>query len=48
MLDTAEFEVCTECGVVHMAGGEGPEYVDECGACGSHVEEVELDDVLGL
>jgi hypothetical protein len=47
MLD-AEFEVCTECGNLHMEGGAGPDYVEECAACGGHVTEVELDDFIGL
>lgn len=44
----AEFEVCVECGNLHMEGGAGPEHVPECAVCGSHVEEVELDDLIGL
>lgn len=47
MLD-AEFEVCTECGNLHMEGGSGPEHVEECAVCGNYVEEVELDDIIGL
>jgi hypothetical protein len=47
MLD-AEFQVCTECGNLHMEGGAGPDHVEECAACGSHVTDVELDDFIGL
>jgi len=47
MLGT-EFEVCTECGVLHMEGGPAPRDVDECAVCGSHVTDVELDDLVGL
>lgn len=44
----AEFEVCTDCGNLHMEGGPAPEHVDECVACGGHVTDVELDDLVGL
>ncbi|MFB6101544.1 MAG: hypothetical protein ABEJ73_03155 [Haloplanus sp.] len=44
----AEFEVCGDCGLVHMEGGAGPKHVDECAACGGRVKEVELDDLVGL
>jgi rRNA maturation endonuclease Nob1 len=44
----AELEVCTDCGVVHMDGGPAPTNVDECSACGGRVEDVELDDLVGL
>lgn len=44
----AEFEVCTECGNLHMQGGPAPAHVDECGACGGRIEDVELDDIVGL
>ncbi|WP_267641338.1 hypothetical protein [Haloarchaeobius amylolyticus] len=47
MLD-AEFEVCTECGNLHMEGGKAPKHVDECAACGGRVTDVELDDLVGL
>jgi rubrerythrin len=47
MLD-AEFQVCTECGNLHMEGGAAPDYVEECAACGGHVTDVELDDFIGL
>jgi hypothetical protein len=44
----AELGVCTECGNLHMEGGGGPEDIDECAVCGEYVDEVELDDVIGL
>jgi hypothetical protein len=44
----AEFGVCTDCGIVHMAGGSGPEHIEECAACGGHVTDIELDDIVGL
>jgi hypothetical protein len=47
MID-AEFEVCTECGNLHMEGGAGPRDVSECAACGGPVSDVELDDFIGL
>ena len=47
MLD-AEFEVCTECGTLHMEGGAGPRDVAECAVCGGRVRDVELDDIIGL
>jgi hypothetical protein len=45
---SAEFEVCTECGLLHMEGGEAPKHVDRCSSCGGHVTDVELDDLVGL
>jgi hypothetical protein len=47
MLD-AEFEVCTECGTLHMEGGPGPRDVEECAVCGGRLSDVELDDLIGL
>ena len=47
MLD-ADFEVCTECGNLHMEGGHAPSHVDECAVCDGRTEEVELDDIVGL
>jgi rRNA maturation endonuclease Nob1 len=47
MLD-AEFEVCTDCGTMHMEGGPGPRDVDSCANCGGRLEDVELDDLIGL
>jgi len=47
MLD-AEFEVCTDCGNMHMEGSPGPRDVEECVVCGGRVSEVELDDIVGL
>lgn len=47
MLD-AEVLVCTDCGNLHLEEGGGPEQIDECVVCGEHVEDVELDDMLGL
>jgi rRNA maturation endonuclease Nob1 len=44
----AEFEVCTDCGTLHMEGGAGPDRVDECANCGGRVADVELDDLVGL
>ena len=44
----AELEVCTDCGAVHMEGGPAPSNVSECSACGGRVEDVELDDLVGL
>jgi len=44
----AEFEVCTECGNLHMEGGAGPEHIDSCAVCDGHLEDVELDDLVGL
>ena len=44
----AEFEVCTECGTVHMEGGPGPSHVDDCANCGGRLSDVELDDIIGL
>ncbi|MCT9094841.1 hypothetical protein [Haloarchaeobius sp. HME9146] len=44
----SEFEVCTDCGNLHMEGGAAPKHVDECAACGGRVTEVELDDLVGL
>ena len=47
MLD-AEFEVCTDCGLLHMEGAPAPAHVDECAVCGGRIEDVELDDLVGL
>jgi rRNA maturation endonuclease Nob1 len=47
MLDS-DFEVCTECGVLHMEGSPGPRDVDECAVCGSRTTDVEMDDLVGL
>jgi hypothetical protein len=47
MLD-AEFEVCTDCGNLHVEEGPGPRHVDECAVCGGHVTDLELDDLVGL
>ncbi|MGB9950786.1 hypothetical protein ACOZ4F_00035 (plasmid) [Haloarcula marismortui] len=47
MLD-AEFEVCTECGNLHMEGGSAPHHVDACAVCDGHLTDVELDDIIGL
>ncbi|WP_202593847.1 hypothetical protein [Halolamina rubra] len=47
MLD-AEFEVCTECGNLHMEGSPAPARVDECAVCDGRTEAVELDDLVGL
>jgi rRNA maturation endonuclease Nob1 len=44
----AEFEVCTDCGNLHMEGGPAPDDVDECAVCGSRTTDVELDDLVGL
>ena len=44
----AEFEVCAECGTLHMEGGAGPRDVAECVVCGGRVSDVELDDIIGL
>jgi hypothetical protein len=44
----AEFEVCTECGTLHMEGGPAPHDVDECAVCDGRVTDVELDDLVGL
>jgi hypothetical protein len=44
----ADPQVCTDCGNLHLQGGAGPEYVDECAACGGRVAEVELDDLIGF
>jgi len=44
----AELEVCTDCGSLHMEGGPAPHDVEECASCGGRVEEVELEDVVGL
>jgi hypothetical protein len=44
----ADLEVCRDCGIVHMEGGAGPDRVEECAACGGRVDEVELDDLVGL
>jgi hypothetical protein len=45
---SAEFEVCTDCGNLHMEGSPAPEHVDECAVCSGTLEEVELDDLVGL
>jgi hypothetical protein len=47
MLD-ADFEVCTECGNLHMEGGAAPSHVEECAVCGGRTDDVELDDIVGL
>jgi len=47
MLD-AEFEVCTDCGNLHMEGGSAPEDVEACVVCGGHVTDVDFDDLVGL
>jgi hypothetical protein len=47
MLDI-EFEACVDCGNLHVEGEPGPRHVEECAVCGGHVEEVELDDLVGL
>jgi len=44
----AEFEVCTDCGNLHMEGGPAPADVEECAVCGGHTTDVELDDLVGL
>lgn len=44
----AEFEVCTECGNLHMEGGPAPPDVEECTVCGAHTTDVELSDFVGL
>lgn len=44
----AGFEVCTDCGNLHMEGGSAPDHVTECAVCGGHLTEVELDDLVGL
>ena len=44
----AEFEVCTDCGNLHMEGGAAPDHVEECAVCGGRVTDVELDDLIGL
>jgi hypothetical protein len=44
----AELEVCSDCGIVHVEGGPGPDHVDGCGACGGRTEDIELDDLVGL
>lgn len=44
----AEFKVCTECGNLHMEGGDGPDHIEECVICDGHVADVELGDVVGL
>ncbi len=47
MID-AEALVCTDCGNAHVAGAVGPDYIEECAVCGGHVEDMDLDDVIGL
>ncbi|MFW5948229.1 MAG: hypothetical protein ACOCSD_01370 [Halolamina sp.] len=47
MLD-AEFEVCTECGNLHMEGGRAPSRVERCAVFDGRTESVELGDVVGL
>ena len=47
MLD-AEPVVCTDCGNLHMEGGQAPEDIDSCVVCDGHVDDVDLDDVIGL
>lgn len=44
----SEFEVCIECGNLHMEGGSAPQHVNECAACGGRLTDVELDDFIGL
>lgn len=44
----AEFEVCTDCGIVHMEGGPAPQDIDECSVCDGHVTDIELDDLVGI
>jgi len=46
MLD-AEPVVPTDCGNLHMAGGQGPEYVGECVVCEGDVDECDVD-VVGF
>jgi|JXWS01.1.fsa_nt_gb hypothetical protein len=41
----AEFEVCGECGNLHMEGVAGPDDVDECAVCGGYVTDVEVEDL---
>ncbi|WP_197428440.1 hypothetical protein [Halapricum sp. CBA1109] len=47
MID-AEFEVCTDCGIVHMEGEPAPHDVSECAQCGGYLEEIEPGDLVGL
>lgn len=44
----AEFKVCKDCGNLHMEGGDGPSHVDSCAICDGRVDDVELDDLVGL
>ena len=44
----AEFEVCTDCGNLHMEGGPGPDHVPECAVCGGTLADVEAGDLIGL
>lgn len=44
----AEFEVCTNCGNLHMEGGPAPAHVDECTVCGGDLTDVEIGDLVGL
>ena len=45
----AELLVCTDCGVVHVEREDGtPHEIDACGACDGALDEIELDDVVGL
>ena len=44
----AEFEVCTDCGNLHMEGGPAPEHVVECAVCGGRLTDVEVQDLIGL
>lgn len=44
----AEVEVCTDCGNLYLEGGPAPEDVEECGVCGGHLTDVEMDDLIGL
>ncbi|MFQ3293553.1 MAG: hypothetical protein ACI9PP_001093 [Halobacteriales archaeon] len=44
----AEFEVCAECGNLHMEGGPAPDHLSECGVCGGDLRDMELDDLIGL
>jgi hypothetical protein len=44
----ADVVVCTDCGNLHMEGGQAPADVDACVVCDGHVDDVELDDVIGF
>ena len=45
-----ELLVCTDCGAVHVESDDSPapREIDACGACDGDLDEVELDDVVGL